>query len=168
MTHLTKRLLPALLALALAASLAPGGVLAQDQAQSGEVDLGDLVDVYNANVEQAPSIARGRFAGETLEVRFGEGEDVAKKDTGTAYHFTTNDEGEITDYGEGDAESPSIRVRTSQATFEAIVNAENPAAEFNAQYEAGNVKVNGLTLTKTVEVELAKFAVWIGKTFGLF
>jgi len=61
---------------------------------------------------------------------------------------------------------PSIRVRTSEQTLDAILSAEDPAAEFNAQYEAGNVEVNGLTLTKSVEVEAAKFAVWLGKTLG--
>jgi hypothetical protein len=162
-----KRILLVGLALALLVSAVPGGALAQDgETSESTVNLDSLVALYNDNVDAAPSIARNRFAGETLEVRIGSGDTVATKDTGEAYRFVTNDDGEITDYGTSSADDPSIRIRTSESTFEAITNAEDPAAEFNAQYDAGNIKVNGLTISKTVEVEAAKFAVWLGKTFG--
>jgi hypothetical protein len=167
MTVSVKRILVVGLALTLLVSAVPGGVLAQDgETSESTVNLDSLVALYNDNVDQAPSIARDRFAGETLEIRIGSGDTVAKKDSGQAYRFVTDDDGEITDYGTTSADDPSIRIRTSESTFEAITNAEDPAAEFNAQYDAGNIKVNGLTITKTVEVEAAKFAVWLGKTFG--
>jgi hypothetical protein len=167
MTVSVKRILVVGLALTLLVSAVPGGVLAQDgETSESTVNLDSLVALYNDNVDQAPSIARDRFAGETLEIRIGSGDTVAKKDSGQAYRFVTDDDGEITDYGTTSADDPSIRIRTSESTFEAITNAEDPAAEFNAQYDAGNIKVNGLTISKTVEVEAAKFAVWLGKTFG--
>ena len=167
MNSTVKRLLLAGVVLTLLVSAVPGGALAQDgETSESTVNLDNLVSLYNANVEEAPSIARNRFAGETLEVRIGPGDTVAKKDTGEAYRFVTNADGEITDYGTTSADDPSIRIRTSESTFNAITNAEDPAAEFNAQYEAGNIKVSGLTITKSVEVEAAKFAVWLGKTFG--
>lgn len=167
MRSTVKRLLLVGIALTLVVSAVPGGALAQDgETSESTVNLDSLVSLYNANVDEAPSIARNRFAGETLEVRIGAGDTVAKKDTGDAFRFVTNEDGEITDYGETSADDPSIRIRTSESTFEAITSAEDPAAEFNEQYEAGNIKVNGLTITKSVEVEAAKFAVWLGKTFG--
>jgi hypothetical protein len=166
MNETTKRLLPVGLVLVLAVAAVPGGALAQDDGSDSQANLDSLVSIYNANVDEAPSIARNRFAGETLEIRVGEGSTVAAHDSGTAYGFVTNGDGVITAYGSEVEQRPSIRVRTSEQTLDAILSAEDPAAEFNAQYEAGNVEVNGLTLTKSVEVEAAKFAVWLGKTLG--
>jgi hypothetical protein len=167
MNSTVKRLALVGIAFAMLVSVVPGGVVAQDGGGDEQVDLDNLVTVYNDNVDAAPSIARGRFASETLEVRIGQGDSVATAESGTVYYFTTDSDGVVTDYGPESAEDPGIRVRTSQQTFDAILEAEDPAAEFNAQYEAGNVKVSGLTLTKSVEVEITKFAVWLGKTFGL-
>ena len=162
------RLLLVGVTLTLLVSAVPGGVLAQDSESTGnQVNLDSIVSTYNANVGDAPAIARGRFAGETLELRVGSGDTIAETDTGDAYQFETNGDGEITEYGASVGGDPSIRIRTSESTFDTIVNAEDPAAEFDAQYEAGNVEISGLTITKALEVELAKFAVWLGKTFGL-
>lgn len=161
-----KRLLLVGVALSLLLSAA-GGALAQD-GETGESgrNVDTLVGIYNANVDEAPGIARDRFADETFELRVGSGDTVATKTSGEVYRFETNADGEIVAHGQDVDSEPSIRVRTSESTFDAIVNAEDPAEEFDAQYEAGNIEIAGLSLTKALEVELAKFAVWLGKTFG--
>jgi hypothetical protein len=149
--------------------LAAGTVGAQsDGAGTGDVDLERLVETYNANVDEAPDIARGQLAGQTIEIRVGDGEELAAKDTGTAFYVTTAESGRVTDYGDGDAESPTIRVRTSEATLDRILNAEEPGRAFDEAYSNGEIQINGLTLTESVKIEVVKFAVWLGKTFGLF
>jgi hypothetical protein len=165
MTSRGGRLLAVLLAVLVVLSVVPGPALAQE---IEGVDMDRLVDVYNANVDQAPSIARGQLAGQRVELRIGEGSTVAGADTGTAYHFTTAENGTVTDYGEGEPADPTVRVRTSEDAFFAILESEDPAGEFDRQYDAGNVEVNGIGLSNAVKVELVKFAAWVGKTLGLF
>lgn len=162
-----KRLAVVGLALALLASAVPGGVMAQDSTSVSEAELDNLVRTYNANVDSAPSIARGRLAGETIEARFGAGDTIATKQSGDIYYFTTNEDGVIVDWGQEAPADATIRLRTSEETFSTIVNAENPAAEFDQQYENSNIRIGGISLTKSVEVELAKFGYWLAKTFGL-
>lgn len=159
------RLLGVLLAIAVVLSTVPGPALAQD---AEDVNVDRLVEVYNANADQAPDIVRGRLAGRSVELRIGEGSTLAGANTGTAYHFTTADDGTVVDYGEGDASDPDYRIRTSEETFFAVLNASDPAAEFDRQYRDGNVKINGVGVTNTVVVESVKFAGWVGKTLGLF
>lgn len=164
MTSRGGRLLGVLLAVTIVLSAVPGPALAQD---ADDVNIDRLVDVYNANADQAPDIARGRLAGRSVELRIGDGPTVAGTDTGTAYHFTTDDDGTVVDYGEGDAADPDYRVRTSEDAFFAVLNASDPAAEFERQRGDGNVKINGVGVTNTVVVEGVKFAGWVGKTLGL-
>ena len=144
------------------------GSAGAQSADAGDVDLERLVETYNANVDEAPDIARGQLAGQTIEIRIGEGDEMAEKDTGEALYVTTAESGRVTDYGAADAESPTIRVRTSQATLDRILNAENPGKAFDEAYSNGEIKINGLTLTESVKIELVKFAVWLGKTFSIF
>lgn len=164
MTSRGGRLLAALLAVLVVLSVVPGPALAQEVEG---VDMDRLVEVYNANVDQAPGIARGQLAGQRVELRIGEGSTVAGADTGSAYHFTTAENGTITDYGEGEPADPTVRVRTSEDAYFAIVESDDPAGEFDQQYEAGNVEINGIGLTNAVVVELVKLGVWLGKLFGL-
>lgn len=168
MTSRGGRLLGALLAVVIVLSTVPGPALAQDAEDAEDVNVDRLVEVYNANTDQAPDIVRGRLAGRSVELRVGEGPTVAGADTGTVYHFTTDDDGTITDYGEGDASDPDYRIRTSEDAFFAILGASDPAAEFERQRADGNVKINGVGVTNTVVVEGVKFAGWVGRTLGLF
>lgn len=159
------RLLGAVLAVAVVLSVAPGPAFAQD---AGEVDVDRLVEVYNANVDQAPGIVRGQLAGQDIELRIGDGSTVAGADTGTVYHFATAEDGTITDYGEGDSDDPDYRVRTSEDAFFAVLNASDPAAEFDRQYADGNLRIDGVGTGNTVRAEAVKVAVWVGRTLGLF
>lgn len=159
------RLFAVLFAVAVVLSGASGTALAQG---TEEVDLGELVSAYNENVDQAPDVVRGQLAGQRVELRIGDGSTVAGPNTGTAYHFTTADDGTITDYGEGEAADPTVRVRTSEDAFFAILESEDPAGEFDRQYEAGKIEINGIGLTNAVKIELVKFAAWVGETLGLF
>jgi hypothetical protein len=169
MTSRGGRLLGVLLAVAVVLSVAPGPALAQD---TGDVDIDRLVEVYNANVDQAPDIVRGQLAGQEIELRIGDGSTVAGVDTGAVYSFRLRDDGTVADgYGEGEADDPAYRVRTSEDVFFDVLESETPAeaaATFDRHYEAGRIKVNGVGVTNAVRVEAVKFAVWAGKTFGLF
>ncbi|MFC6939092.1 hypothetical protein ACFQE8_03830 [Salinirubellus sp. GCM10025818] len=171
MTSRGGRLLGVLLAVAVVLSVVPGAVLAQDAGDGDDADdvnVDRLVEVYNANTDQAPGIVRGRLAGRSVELRVGEGSTVASADTGTVYHFTTAEDGTITDYGEGAAEDPDYRALTSEDAFFAVLDASDPAAEFERQRRAGDIRINGVGVTNTVVVEGAKFAGWVGKSTGLF
>lgn len=159
------RLLGVVLAVAVVLSVTPGPALAQD---AGEVDVDRLVGVYNANVDQAPGIVRGQLAGQEIELRIGDGSTVADADTGTVYQFTTADDGTITDYGEGDSDDPDYRVRTSEDAFFAVLNASDPAAEFDRQYADGTVRIDGVGIGNTVTVGTVKVVVRVGRTLGLF
>jgi hypothetical protein len=164
------RLLAGLFAAMLVVTLVPAGVAAQEAPapDPDDADLDRLVELYNENVEKVPGFVRGQVSDERVELRYGEGDTVAKKDTGTALHFETDDRGRITDYGEGDAEKPTVRVRTSESAYRAIVTAEDPVAAFMTQYREGNVKINGVSVTKSVTVEAVKAAAWAGQKLGLF
>ena len=167
MTSRGGRLLGVLLAVAVVLSVAPGAVLAQDADDADDVNVDRLVEVYNANTEQAPDIVRGRLAGRSVELRVGEGSTVASANTGTVYHFTTADDGRITDYGEGPADDPDYRALISEDAFFAILEAPDPAAEFDRQRREGNLKINGVGVTNAVVVESVKFAGWVGESLGL-
>ena len=164
MTSRGGRLLAVLLAAAVVLSGASGTVLAQGVE---EIDLDELVSTYNANVDQAPDIVRGQLAGQRIELRIGDGSTVAGANTGTAYRLVTADDGTITDYGEGEPANPTVRVRTSEDAYFAVVESDDPAGEFDRQYEAGNIEINGIGLTNAIVIELVKLGVWIGKLFGL-
>ena len=133
----------------------------------GDLDLETMVDTYNANLDDAPGIAKGELAGKSIELRVGSGSTMATATSGTVYHFTTNADGAITDFGEGDATSPNVRVRTSEDTLNAILESDDPAAAFDTAYENGDIEINGLTLTDSLRIELVKFAVWLGKLLGV-
>lgn len=168
MTSRGGRLLGVLLAVAVVLSVAPGPALAQD---ADDVDLDRLVEVYNANVDEAPDIVRGQLAGQEIEVRIGDGSTVAGPTSGTAYYFVTREDGTVSEYGEGEADDPDYRVRTSEDVFADILESESPeaaAAAFERHYEAGRIEINGVGVANSVKVEGVKFAVWVGKTFGLF
>ena len=164
MTTRGGRLLGLIVIVVVVLSAVPGPALAQD---AGDVDLDGLVDAYNENVDQAPSIVRGQLAGQDIELRIGDGSTVAGAETGTAYHFTTAEDGTVTSYGEGPADDPDYRVRTSEEAFFAILDAPDPAAEFDRRYEAGDVRINGVGTANAVKVEVVKAAVWVGRTIGL-
>ena len=157
------------LAVAVVLSVGTGTALAQD---TTDVDLDRLVDTYNANVDEAPGIVRGQLAGQEIELRVGDGSTVAGPDTGTAYHFTTRDDGTVADgYGEGEAGDPDYRILTSEDVFAEVLESESPeaaAAAFDRHYEAGRIEINGVGVANAVRVEAVKLAVWAGKTFGLF
>ena len=165
MTSRGGRLVGVLLAVVLVLSVAPAPALAQD---ADEVDMDRLVEVYNANVDRAPDIVRGQLAGQSVELRIGDGSTVAGPDAGTVYHFTTAENGTVTDYASGEAPDPDYRVRTREEARLAVVNASDPSTEFDRQYEAGNVEIHGVGVTNSVKAEAVKAAVWVGKTFGLF
>ncbi|WP_255197021.1 hypothetical protein [Halorarius litoreus] len=166
MTRLTLRLAVGLLAALVVLSASPA-LGAQSEGVDGAVDLDAMVELYNANLGDAPGIAKGELAGKTVELRVGSGSTVATSSTGTVYHFTTNDEGEITDYGDAAGDSPNVRVLTSEAAMDRILASEDPAAAFDAAYENGDITVSGVTLTDSIRIELVKFGVWLGKLFGV-
>lgn len=164
MTSRGGRPLAVLFAVAVVLSGASGTALAQS---GEEVDLDELVSVYNANVDQAPSIVRGQLAGQRIELRIGDGSTVAGANTGTAYRLVTAADGTITSHGEGEPANPTVRIRTSEDAYFAIVESDDPAGEFDRQYDAGNIEINGIGLTSAVVIELVKLGVWLGKLFGL-
>lgn len=164
MTTRGGRLLGLLVAAVVVLSAVTGPALAQD---ADDVDIDRLVGAYNENVDQAPDIVRGQLAGQDVELRVGEGSTVADAETGTAYHFTTAEDGTVTSYGEGPADDPDYRVLTSEEAFFAILDARDPAAEFDRQYEAGNVRINGVGTANAVKVEAVKTAVEVGRALGL-
>jgi hypothetical protein len=159
------RLLGVILAVAVVLSVVPGPAVAQD---ADDVNLDRLVEAYNANVDRAPGVVRGQLAGQSVELRVGEGSTVAGPDSGTVYRFTTAENGTVTSYAEGEAADPDYRVRTSEDAFLAIVDSSDPAAEFGEQRDAGNVRINGVGVSNAVKVEAVKAAVRIGQTLGLF
>jgi hypothetical protein len=162
MTRTALRVAVSLLAALLVLSSAP----ALGAQSSGDLDLDAMVDTYNANLDDAPGIARGELAGKSIELRAGSGSTMATASSGTAYHFTTDEDGVVTDFGEGDATDADVRVRTSEDTMNRILESDDPAAAFDTAYENGEIEISGLTLTDSLRIELVKFAVWLGKLFG--
>jgi hypothetical protein len=162
------RLVVGVLVIAVVVAAVPSGVGGQDTAsETGEVDVERVVELYNENVDRAPAIAQGEFAGETIEVRYGEGDRIAGPDDGNVVTFVTDEDGVVTDYGREEFDNPTLRVRTSEATYREIITDDDPRAAFDEAYENGDIRVNGISLTKSVEVEVVKVAVWIGKQLGL-
>lgn len=162
MTSTSLRVTAGLLAALVVLSAAP----ALGAQSGGTLDLDTMVDTYNANLGDAPGIAKGELAGKSIELRVGSGSTMATPSSGSSYHFTTNSDGTITDFGEGDATNGNVRVRTSEDTLDGILESGDPAAAFNTAYENGEIAINGMTLTDSIRIELVKFGVWLGKLLG--
>lgn len=136
------------------------------QADGGD-EIDHLVDEYNANVDEAPSILTNRLAGEQVELRVGSGAETATADTGTAYRLAVGGDGRITASDTGDHPDATVRVLTSERTMNRMLHSDDPNAAFGSAYDAGEIEIEGVGVVNTAKVELAKGGVWVGRTLGL-
>lgn len=157
-----KRTLTIALAALLLAAGASGLAVAQEDGESGSQDIGELVEVYNANLDEAPGFVKGQLAGETVEIAIDTG------DNGTQYyHATLAESARITDYGEGPAEDPDVRVTTDAETLEAIQSAETPSDRAVEAYESGEISIQGVGTVNSIEITAVEVGVAVGQFLGL-
>lgn len=160
------KLAVALVGVALLAAVIGGSAAAQEGNADRGLDVDTMVEVYNDNYQNAPAVVGDRFAGNTVELRYANGS-VPSKDGGTAHTLVLDENGKVTSHSASGTGDEDIRIRTSRETVERIVDSETPGKAFDEAYENGEIKVSGVGLGNAVKVELAKLAVWLGKTFGV-
>lgn len=130
-------------------------------------DVDELVEGYNEDYRDAPEVIQTQFGGDTVEIRWADGA-IPAKDEGTAYTLTLGEDGKVVSHTECGTDDEDVRVRTSRETVERIVESDEPEEAFEEAHEDGEIRITGVGLHNAVKVELAKLAVWFGRTFGLF
>lgn len=151
----------ALVVLVVAAGMS-GLSVAQDSEASSTQDIDELVEVYNSNLEEAPGFVTGQLAGKDVEIAVDRTDGETKH-----YHATLADDARITDYGEGEAEDPDVRVTTDSETLDAIQSADNPSDRAVEAYESGDISVRGVGAVNSVQVTAVEAGVAVGKFLGL-
>ncbi len=132
------------------------------------IDLDAVVDEYNQNIDQAPGFIQSVAGGERVELRVGESDTVPSSESGEVYWMDIDDDGLVVDSGDGAHDDPTIRVRTTETAVNSVLGTGEPADAFGEAYADGDIVIEGVGLSKTVQVELAKLGAWIGQTLGLF
>ncbi|WP_284012683.1 hypothetical protein [Halobaculum litoreum] len=147
----------------LAVSVAP--VAAQSEADSCTVDLEGMqmaVDTYNGNLDQLPGPLRGQLAGERVNVV------ITSSDGDYEYSAVTNGDARVTSFSEDLVENPTLRVETSESTVCEILDSQNPAAAALDAYRNDDITVEGVGVTKSVTLRVAKTLFDVGSALGLF
>lgn len=158
----TSRTAVLLAAVAVVATLVAAPVAAQDQGEEKLVeDLDALAQTYNDNLGAVPDVFADRLANERVDIRVDTGDGERQ------YFAVTGADARIATIERGDGEQkPTVRVRTDEATLDAIRTSETPAATAVAAYEDGDIQITGVGVVNTVKVETAKAAVGVGRTLG--
>lgn len=163
-----RRIGATVLALTLVGVLFAGAApVAAQQEDIDDDDVEHVVDVYNENIDDAPETLQNLLSGETIELRVGDGDQVASEDSGEAFHLNLDDDAKVEEYGEGPADDPTVRVLTSENAIERIVEHERPADQFVEEYDDGEIQFEGVGFVNTVKVEAVKTAAWLVRTAGL-
>lgn len=154
-----------LLALALAVGLVAGlgaaPALAAQQPAAVDQDTEQVIEAYNENVDEVPTVIRNRFADERVAITLErEGAENLQ------YTAVTNADAEVTSVEEGVVD-PTVKVTTDEETVREVANSEHPGDAGVEAYESEDVQVEGVGVTNTVKVESVKLGYNIASTLGL-
>lgn len=125
-------------------------------------NLDALAQTYNDNLDAVPDVFASQLANERVDVR------VAAADGEHRYYAETGADARVARIERGAGpEPPTVRVRTDEATLDAIRTSETPAATAVAAYDDGRIEITGVGVVNAVTVETAKAALGVGRALGL-
>lgn len=135
----TRKIIGLFLALVVLSSALAGPAAAQSDAE-WEAELLDLFEkhseTFNENIDDVDlGPAEKRLAGKTVQAV------VTNEDERMVFTFTMDENNHITDLEAGGADDPDLRMVTSKATIERVLNAENPAQEFRDAYAGDDIRI---------------------------
>jgi len=127
--------------------------------ETGEIQINQVVDVYNDNTDAVPSMVGSVAAANTTELRI---KNAAQE------HYTLQADGslEITSVELGEAENPNVIVQTDRQTACSLYTAADPVAAFNQAYDSGEITIEGAGTIDKAKVFIAERAIDIAGMFG--
>jgi len=127
--------------------------------ETGEIQINQVVDVYNDNTDAVPSMVGSVAAANTTELRI---KNAAQE------HYTLQADGslEITSVELGEAENPNVIVKTDRQTACSLYTAADPVATFNQAYDSGEITIEGAGTIDKAKVFIAKQAMNLAGMFG--
>lgn len=153
------------LAVTLAVLLSAGLLAAPAAAAGGSADAGadaeQVVEYYNAHVDEAPDVVRDRFADErvALVVEHSDGPDAE-------YTAVTDEDARVVSLEEG-VHDPTVRVTTDEATLRDIADSEDRVDAALDAYHSDRIEVEGVGVTNTVAVEATEVGYAVASELGL-
>ena len=127
--------------------------------ETGEIQIDQVVAVYNDNTDAVPSMVGSVAASNTTELQV---ENAAQE------YYTLQADGSlaITSVELGEAENPNVIVKTDRQTACSLYTAADPVAAFNQAYDSGEITIEGAGTIDKAKVFIAKQAMNLAGMFG--
>lgn len=127
--------------------------------ETGEIQIDQVVALYNNNTDAVPSMVGSVAASNTTELQI---QNAAQE------YYTLQADGslEITSVELGEAENPNVIVETDRRTACSLYTAQEPIAEFNEAYDSGEITIEGAGTIDKAKVFIAKRAMDLAGMFG--
>ena len=127
--------------------------------ETGEIQIDQVVALYNNNTDAVPSMVGSVAASNTTELQI---ENAARE------YYTLQADGslEITSVALGEADDPNVIVETDRQTACSLYTAENPITEFNEAYDSGEITIEGAGTIDKAKVFVVERAMDLAGMFG--
>jgi len=127
--------------------------------ETGEVQIDQVVALYNNNTDAVPSMVGSVAASNTTELQI---------ENATQEYYTLQADGslEITSVELGEADDPNVIVETDRQTACSLYTAENPVVEFNGAYDSGEITIEGAGTIDKAKVFVVERAMDLAGMFG--
>lgn len=119
---------------------------------SAAIDLSNLnasVNDYNKNIDNAPSVLRALLGDERVNIT------LKLNNSSTESYGIVTKNAKIVEFTPGGLKSPTIEVYGTEAAINNIVNAQDAAAAYRSAEAAGQVKIEGKSLTAKLKLGAA-------------
>jgi hypothetical protein len=121
-----------------------------------------MVSTYNEQVtEDDLGFAAGQLTGERINLLI---TDETSGETAT-FSFRMDDQLRITQLAQGPREDATLRMTTTRATVDQIINAEQPAQVFRSAVRRGDITIRGVTVVNQIKWTAINT---VGDALGLF
>ena len=127
--------------------------------ETGEIQIDQVVALYNNNTDAVPSMVGSVAASNTTELQ-------VKNAAQGNYTLQADGSLEITSVELGEAENPNVIVKTDRQTACSLYTAEDPVAAFNQAYDNGEITIEGDGTIDKAKVFIVKQAMNIAGMFG--
>jgi len=127
--------------------------------ETGEIQIDQVVALYNNNTDAVPSMVGSVAASNTTELQ-------VKNAAQGNYTLQADGSLEITSVELGEAENPNVIVKTDRQTACSLYTAEDPVAAFNQAYDNGEITIEGDGTIDKAKVFMIKQAMNIAGMFG--
>jgi len=127
--------------------------------ETGEIQIDQVVALYNDNTDAVPSMVGSVAAANTTELQI---QNAAQE----YYSLQADGSLEITSVALGEAEDPNVIVETDRQTACSLYTAEDPVAEFNQAYESDAITIEGAGTIDKAKVFVVERAMDLAGMFG--